>query len=56
MIAVAPPVKEPVVSGAELARRQAALVDRVEKTRREHRRFLRIRAGIRLVLALLLAA
>jgi hypothetical protein len=54
MIATAPPMKEPAVRAAELARRQAELVARVEKTRRDHRRFSRAWAGVWIVLGLLI--
>ena len=54
MIAVAPPVKEPTISSDELARRQAELVDRVEKTRRGCHRFFLIQAVVWTILALLI--
>ncbi len=55
MIAVAPPPKEPGPSGAELARRQAVLVDRVERTRRQCHRFLLLQAVVWTILAALIA-
>ncbi|MFZ1936620.1 MAG: DUF4175 family protein [Thermoguttaceae bacterium] len=54
MIAVAPPPKEPGPSGAELARRQAVLVDRVEETRRQCHRFLFLRAAVWTILTALI--
>jgi len=54
MIAAAPQTTKPAVSGAELARRHARLVDRVEKTRRECHRFLLFRATVWTILVLLI--
>ena len=55
MIAAAPPVKEPAITpcSAEMARRQAELVDRVEKTRCGCHRFL-VQAIVWTILALLI--
>jgi hypothetical protein len=46
MIVVAPPLKQLGPSAAELARRQAILVARVEKTRRQCHRFLVFQAAV----------
>ena len=54
MIATSPRTKEPAASGAEGSRRHAALVDRVEKTRQECRRFLLVRGEVLTILTLLI--
>ena len=55
MIAVAPPPKQRAPSAAELARRQAILVERVEKTRRQCHRFLLFQAAVWTILVVLIA-